>query len=344
MRPVRIIAAIVVAATVGMLTLLAVPAWAAPVAIHVSPSPVAAGHTVTLSGSVGPDSAGSECASRVTLISKAFVHTYDFAGLPAVVAAVKPGGAFTATTTIPNPTAAGTYTITGRCGGANLGVSATLVVRAAATIISPSLVPLGSHQFGRLRAPDAIVAHAGADDIGFWAPPAGQDGAPFGPWSFDVARDGSVWLLDEVNHRLLVWQPGRPSQPARTVRLPQDPLERVADFAVGPDGTIYATYVPPPGPGPKTLRLCALSPSGQVRWTAPTIDQIFNARLRIGPDGALYVVGGLEQAGTHDYWTPLTRDLGWRQRIETRPGEAPTIRWGPHRFCSSRRCSGPLDP
>jgi hypothetical protein len=28
------------------------------------------------------------------------------------------------------------------------------------------------------------------------------------------------------------------------VKLPVDPLERVADFAVAPDRTIYATYVP----------------------------------------------------------------------------------------------------
>jgi hypothetical protein len=58
---------------------------------------------------------------------------HDFADVPAVFAAVKPGGAFTATTTIPRAKPAGTYTITGRCGGGNLGVSATLVVRAAAS-------------------------------------------------------------------------------------------------------------------------------------------------------------------------------------------------------------------
>jgi hypothetical protein len=310
MRPVRSIATVLLAATVTTLTLLTAPVSAAPIAVHANPNPVVAGHTVTVSGSVGPNSAGSECASRVTLISKAFAHTHDFAGLPAVVAVVKSDGTFTATTTIPRATASGTYTITGRCGGANLGVSAALWVQAAPTSSNPSLVPLGSHQFGQLRAPDAIVAQAGPNQVGFSSPPKGADGLSFGPWSFDVARDGSVWLLDEVNHRLLVWQSGQPSQPARTVPLPQDPLERIADFAVAPDHTIYATYVPPPGPGPKTLRLCALSPSGQVRWTAATIDQIFNARLRIGPDGALYVVGGLEQAGTHDYWTPLTSPAG----------------------------------
>jgi hypothetical protein len=85
-----------------------------------------------------------------------------------------------------------------------------------------------------------------------------------------------------------------------------DPLERVADFAVAADGTIYATYLPPPGPGPKTLRLCALTPSGQVRWTAPTTDEIFNAQLRLGPDGALYVFGGQSD----QLWTPLTTAAG----------------------------------
>jgi hypothetical protein len=283
-----------------MLTLIGVPAWAAPVAIHVAPSSVRAGETVVLSGSVGPD-----CSGSVTLISKAFVHTYDFAGLPAVFATAKPGGAFTATTMIPRSRAAGTYTITGRCGGGNLGVSATLAVRATTT--GPSLVALGRHQFGHLRAPDGIVAHADPDEVGFYQPPQGADGVAFGPWSFDVAKDGSIWLLDEVNHRLLVWEPGRPNHPARKVPLPIDPLERVADFAVAPDHTIYATYVPPPGPGPKTLRLCALTPTGQVRWTAPTISEIFNAPLRIGPDGALYVVG---REGAPDDWTPLTTAAG----------------------------------
>jgi hypothetical protein len=245
MRPVRIIAALLFAVTVAMLTPLAAPAWAAstttPVVVHVSPSPVVAGHTVTVSGSVGPDnagsdcasiilysdafaptndlgymiavyttakpdgtftattmishskaagtypihlrcggatlggatlvvraapttptvnvrvspgsvaagdtvtvsgsagpSAGSECAGGVTLLSRAFVHTRDFAGVPAVGAAVNSAGAFTATTTIPRSKPAGTYTITGRCGGGNLGVSARLVVRAAVTTTTPA--------------------------------------------------------------------------------------------------------------------------------------------------------------------------------------------------------------
>jgi hypothetical protein len=178
---------------------------------------------------------------------------------------------------------------------------------AAATSSAPPPVALGIHRFGHLRAPDSIVAHADPSEVGFFQPPKGQDGVAYGPWSFDVARDGSVWLMDEIKHRLLVWQAGRSGHPARSVRLPQDPLERVADFAVAPDHSIYATYVPPPGPGPKTLRLAKLSSDGEVLWTAATTVEIFNAQLRIGPENALYVFSGHD--GTRD-WTPLTTPAG----------------------------------
>jgi hypothetical protein len=179
------------------------------------------------------------------------------------------------------------------------------VQQAAATSSALLPVPLGTHRFGQLRAPDEIVAHADPHQVGFYQPPKGMDGVAYGPWSFDVAQDGSIWLLDEVNHRLLVWRPGRPAGPARSVKL-AEPLAGTADFAVAPDHTIYATYVPPPGHGPKTLRLAALDPGGHVRWTAPTIIEIFNAQLRIGPDKALYVYGG--QPGHR--WTPLTTPAG----------------------------------
>jgi len=179
------------------------------------------------------------------------------------------------------------------------------VQAAAATSSVPPPVALGVHRFGHLPPPDAIVARAGPDEVGFSSPPKGADGISIGPWSFDVAQDGSVWLLDEVNHQLLVWQAGQPDGPARSVPLPMDPLERIANFTVAPDHTIYATYVAPSGP--KTLRLAALTPSGQVRWTAATTDEIFNAQLRIGPDNALYLFGG--HSGRQD-WTPLTTPAG----------------------------------
>ena len=104
MRPVRIIAiiaALLFATTVGMLA-PAATASAAPTTLRVSPSSVTAGDTVVVSGSVGRAPAGSACASSLMLLSRAFVHTDEFAGVPALIAAVKPGGTFT-TTASPDP-------------------------------------------------------------------------------------------------------------------------------------------------------------------------------------------------------------------------------------------------
>jgi hypothetical protein len=303
MRPVRFIAALVFAATVGMLTLLAAPAWAAPttppVAVHVSPSPVVAGHAVTMSGSVGPDAAGSdcssiilysnafaptndvgdmtavyatakpsgafsvtttiarsklagtytiylrcggatigggrlvvqaaptalqvsprsvtagdpvtvsgwlppapgsECASGVTLLSNAFVHTHDFAGVPAIGAAVKPDGTFTVTTRIPRSKAAGTYTISGRCGGGNIGASATLVVRAAPT---PTTTPAPA-----LPAPPVTQPHVSTPMLPVDGPATPTAAQPASRWILPwLAALGSstlaalgMWLLYRRRH------------------------------------------------------------------------------------------------------------------------------------------------
>ena len=100
--------------------------------LQVSPRSVTAGDTVTVSGWL-PPAPGSACATGVTLLSRAFVGTHEFADVPAIGAAVKADGTFTVTTRIPRAKAAGPYDITGRCGGGNLGASATLVVRTAPT-------------------------------------------------------------------------------------------------------------------------------------------------------------------------------------------------------------------
>jgi hypothetical protein len=167
MRPVRTIAALLFAATIGTLALSAGPAWAAPVpTLQVSPGSVAAGDTVTVSGSVGPEPAASACATGVLLLSRAFVPTDEFAGVPAVTAAVRPGGTFTATTRIPRSRAAGTYPISGRCGGGNIGASATLEVRAAPTSTTtpapapPATAPPGTQPAAPATGPQAAAPTA----------------------------------------------------------------------------------------------------------------------------------------------------------------------------------------
>ena len=123
----------------GRLVVQAAP-MTPPANVRVSPSSVAAGDSVTLSGSVGaPESvAGSECATGVKLLSRAFESTQEFADWPALGVAVGPDGTFTTTTIIPRSRAAGTYPITGRCGGGNFG-GATLEVQAAPT--TPTTTP-----------------------------------------------------------------------------------------------------------------------------------------------------------------------------------------------------------
>jgi len=110
--------------TAGLTLALAVVAWAA-VSIKVSPASVTAGKVVKVSGSAGT---GCGKGDQVTLISKAFPSTHEFAGVPAIYATTAKGGVFATTTTIPKTRKAGKYTITARCGGGNFGVSATLKV------------------------------------------------------------------------------------------------------------------------------------------------------------------------------------------------------------------------
>ncbi|TML07327.1 MAG: hypothetical protein E6G38_09055, partial [Actinobacteria bacterium] len=105
--------------------------------------------------------------------------------------------------------------------GLALFLAAITLGTAAASPIKWVSVPLGTHQFGHLRSPDGIVAQAGPNEVGFKKGGTGcgcMDG-PGGPVSFDVARNGSIWLFDVLNHRLLVWRSGAPAHPARTVRL-----------------------------------------------------------------------------------------------------------------------------
>jgi hypothetical protein len=183
MRPVRTLAALVFAATAGMLTLHAAPAWAGPVTLHVSPNPAAAGDTVTLSGSISPI---SDCAGGLTLISEGFVHTHDFAGLPAVFADVTSDGTFTATTTVPRSQAAGTYTIRGRCGGGNLGALATLTVRAGPVTdpAPPTTTP----------APDAPPATSPSGTEPAVAAPA-VTGPPPPPATPTASQLGGRWII-----------------------------------------------------------------------------------------------------------------------------------------------------
>jgi hypothetical protein len=186
-----------------------------------------------------------------------------------------------------------------------LGLTVLLVGTATAAPIKWVSVQLGTHTFGHLRAPDAVVAHAGPTEVAFKkrGKSCGCMDGPQGPVLFDVGQNASVWVLDILNHRLLEWKRGRPAHPARRLALPK--LD-VRDFALGRDGTIYlnAVYAEPPN-GDSGANLWALTQTGQVRWRAHAET---GTALRLGPDGVLYSVGAdkANPAG----WTPLTSRAG----------------------------------
>src|SRR5512132_138046 len=172
----------------------------------------------------------------------------------------------------------------------------------AASAANPLPVTLGTHAFGHLRAPEAIVAKAGPGEVGWNRP---REGPTYGPWAYDVARDGSVWLLDEVNNRLLSWPSGRPGKPARTVPLP---FKAADNLALG-RGTIYVTSWPA-GSGPQET-LYALTPTGQVRWTATLLGTTFGGSLLLGDDGVLYHQWGSSLGDQYQQgWAPVTTTAG----------------------------------
>jgi len=90
--------------------------------IKASPNPVHRGDFVRVHGNTGG------CRSGLTLLSGAFSHEQEFAGVPAVFASVGAGGHYSVTTRIPAQRRPGNYAISGRCGGGNMGVSARLRV------------------------------------------------------------------------------------------------------------------------------------------------------------------------------------------------------------------------
>jgi hypothetical protein len=182
---------------------------------------------------------------------------------------------------------------------------------------------LGAHRFGHVRAPDAIVARSGPKEIGLTCcvdPPGGD-----GPSSFDTAPDGSIWVLDRLNHRLLAWRAEHAAHPVRTVALPGN-LD-VTDFALGQNGTIFirAGDTADLGKGNKD-HLYALTATGSVRWKAPTTAGIATAQLQLGPDRALYAVQACGETcapfGGHVLWTPLTTPAGRPLSLAERAGRA----------------------
>jgi hypothetical protein len=114
------------------------PAADAAPELHVSPSTVTAGQSVQVSGSCEANTTGF-------VLSTAFLNdaSHDFAGVGAVSFTTSATGAFSGQALIPATIPPGNYPVTARCGGGNLGISATLTVTSAGGGV-PTAVPAGS--------------------------------------------------------------------------------------------------------------------------------------------------------------------------------------------------------
>ena len=126
----------------------------------------------------------------------------------------------------------------------------------------PAVVKLGTHRFGETKAPEAVVARAPADQVGWDITDAFRNG----PQTFQVGADGSAWLEDSINNRLLVWNPGHPDQLARSVPVPYG--AGISDVVFGPAGSLYVTKVS--GDTPARFMLDRLdATTGALIWEAP---------------------------------------------------------------------------
>jgi hypothetical protein len=135
MRLKLLIAAAMAGLMVGLLSVVT----ASAASINVSPRQVPVGGRVTISGDVlGPNGQpGCQVPGTVTLISGAFAGQGSLQHQD-VSTTAGADGKYSVQAQILSGVAPGTYTVTGRCGGGNLGVQATLVVT------SPGLPATGS--------------------------------------------------------------------------------------------------------------------------------------------------------------------------------------------------------
>jgi len=184
-------------------------------------------------------------------------------------------------------------------------------------LAKPVVVKLGTHQFGETKAPEAVVARASADQVGMEPPNPDELLPGFGPQTFLVGKDGSIWLHDSLNSRLLIWEAGHPDTIARTVKFPFVAYDNAVAF--GPNGSIYVTRVLKNPPKKDRLVLDRLDPSGAVLWQRPLGGEYFgestfvlgaNSPLRIGSDGTLYILAFMGLPGDEWAWMPAATPAG----------------------------------
>jgi len=173
-------------------------------------------------------------------------------------------------------------------------------------------VNLGVHRFGHVRAPDGVVARVEPSDVAWQT-----EGDTFGPQTFLVGADGTTYLDDSLNDRLLVFRNGAPDAAVRTIPLPSRSAD--SDVALGPNGTIYVKGGIGRGLDFKNV-LYQLASDGSVRWRSVLAGDVrnsgsfvigANSPLRTGADGTLYCLAGMPgRPGGELGWMPIATPGG----------------------------------
>ena len=138
-------------------------------------------------------------------------------------------------------------------------------------------IALGVHAFGRDRAPDErVVAAPWGSEVGEAGLAGSRELGFGGPSSFDVAPDGTVAVLDQVNARVERWS--HAGVKATNVEVSGG----LADFALEPGGTM--DVLEPPSRMTPAPVLRSFRGDGTPRWAQRLSDRTW-AKLAAGPAG-----------------------------------------------------------
>jgi hypothetical protein len=166
---------------------------------------------------------------------------------------------------------------------------ATAPLRAWA-LQSVETVQLGTHAYGRTRAPDRFVLHADwGSSTGSLGVSIAKNQATIGPSAFAVAPDRSVVVLDQVNGRLVRYRADGTWSSSRAIPF----AGGEGDLAVGEDGTTYVLDV-----RAESSLVRAFHPDGTASGTTPVAASGADM-IRPGPGG--FVVHGFPG----DLWFPV---------------------------------------
>jgi hypothetical protein len=163
-------------------------------------------------------------------------------------------------------------------------------------LMSPIEVTLpAANTLGRAEKADSRVAEAswgsGTGEVGL--EDTGTDVTPIGGTSFDVGQDGTVYVLDEANRRMLRWKNG---VAAAAEKVALDINGTMADLSVGDDGAIHV--LEGAHADERRTLLTTFTPNGKANATTEVADRA--SQVRIGPAGPIVL------QSTSGEWSSVT--------------------------------------